>query len=212
VVRTEYGVLHFSNQNGNMLNVSGFEEKPEIPYVVSMGVYVLEPAALDYIEQGTYLDLPDLVLRLLAEGDVVMVEPYLAGTSARAVAEALGGTPSTQRRVAASEDLSELVRYEIALAKAEIKDDVRRGATAGGMVSVALFLVLMSTVTLVIAAGFGLVAAGFSAWAAFLIVSGGLIVLALLMVFVAFRLVKRIKPPERAIRLNILEKMKIKVS
>ena len=27
VVRTEYGVLHFSNQNGNMLNVSGFEEK-----------------------------------------------------------------------------------------------------------------------------------------------------------------------------------------
>jgi len=68
VVRTEYGVLHFSNQNGNMLNVSGFEEKPEIPYVVSMGVYVLEPAALDYIEQGTYLDLPDLVLRLLAEG------------------------------------------------------------------------------------------------------------------------------------------------
>ena len=68
VVRTEYGVLHFSNQNGNMLNVSGFEEKPEIPYVVSMGVYVLEPAALDYIEPGTYLDLPDLVLRLLAEG------------------------------------------------------------------------------------------------------------------------------------------------
>jgi NDP-sugar pyrophosphorylase family protein len=68
VVRTEYGVLHFSNQNGNMLNVSGFEEKPEIPYVVSMGVYVLEPAALDYIEQGVYLDLPDLVLRLLAEG------------------------------------------------------------------------------------------------------------------------------------------------
>jgi NDP-sugar pyrophosphorylase family protein len=68
VVRTEYGVLHFSNQNGNMLAVSGFEEKPEIPYVVSMGVYVLEPAALDYIESGQYLDLPDLVLRLLSEG------------------------------------------------------------------------------------------------------------------------------------------------
>src|SRR4051794_12813415 len=68
VVRTDYGVLHFTNQTGNMLNVSGFEEKPEIPYVVSMGVYVLEPAALDYIEPGTYLDLPDLVLRLLAEG------------------------------------------------------------------------------------------------------------------------------------------------
>ncbi|WP_433299282.1 transketolase family protein [Actinoplanes sp. CA-030573] len=32
-------------------------------------------------------------LRLLAQGDVIMVEPYLAGTSARQVAEALGGIP-----------------------------------------------------------------------------------------------------------------------
>jgi NDP-mannose synthase len=68
VVRTEYGVLHHTVQNGNMLNVIGFEEKPEIPYVVSMGVYVLEPSALEYIEPGQYLDLPDLVLRLLDAG------------------------------------------------------------------------------------------------------------------------------------------------
>ena len=52
VVRTEYGVLHYAEQSGNMLSVSGFEEKPEIPYVVSMGVYVLEPSALEYIESG----------------------------------------------------------------------------------------------------------------------------------------------------------------
>jgi transketolase len=32
-------------------------------------------------------------LRLLVEGEVVMVEPYLAGTSARQVAEALSGVP-----------------------------------------------------------------------------------------------------------------------
>ena len=51
-----------------MLNVIGFEEKPEIPYVVSMGVYVLEPSALEYIEPGQYLDLPDLVLRMLDAG------------------------------------------------------------------------------------------------------------------------------------------------
>jgi NDP-sugar pyrophosphorylase family protein len=66
VVRTEYGVLHFAEQNGSMSAVSDFEEKPEIPYVVSMGVYILEPAALDYIEAGERLDLPQLVLRLLA--------------------------------------------------------------------------------------------------------------------------------------------------
>ena len=32
-------------------------------------------------------------LRALSEGEVVMVEPYLTGTSARQVAEALGGRP-----------------------------------------------------------------------------------------------------------------------
>jgi NDP-sugar pyrophosphorylase family protein len=71
VVRTEYGVLNFDDQAGNVFRVSGFEEKPEIPYVVSMGVYVLEPAALDYIEPGERLDLPDLVLRLLAAAQPV---------------------------------------------------------------------------------------------------------------------------------------------
>jgi NDP-sugar pyrophosphorylase family protein len=71
VVRTEYGVLHLDDQAGNMFRLSGFEEKPEIPYVVSMGVYILEPGVLDYIEPGERLDLPDLVLRLLAAGQTV---------------------------------------------------------------------------------------------------------------------------------------------
>ena len=45
VVRTEYGVLHLGERRGDTQRVTGFEEKPEIPYVVSMGVYVLEPRA-----------------------------------------------------------------------------------------------------------------------------------------------------------------------
>src|SRR5262245_59616795 len=101
---------------------------------------------------------------------------------------------------AASEDLSELVRYEIALAKAEIRDDVRRGAAAGGMVAGAGFLGLLATITAVITVGYALVAAGLSAWLAFLIVTGALLLLAGILVFIAIRLVKRIKPPERAIR------------
>ena len=32
--------------------VNGYEEKPEIPYTVSMGVYMLEPRALDHIPVG----------------------------------------------------------------------------------------------------------------------------------------------------------------
>jgi NDP-sugar pyrophosphorylase family protein len=71
VVRTDYGVLHVGAQNGDISKVAGFEEKPEIPYIVSMGVYALEPRALDYLNGGEYLDLPELVLRLLDAGEGV---------------------------------------------------------------------------------------------------------------------------------------------
>jgi NDP-mannose synthase len=65
VVRTEYGVIHLDGTAEDMTAVTGYEEKPEIPYIVSMGVYVAEPEVLDYVEPGSYLDVPDLVLRLL---------------------------------------------------------------------------------------------------------------------------------------------------
>ena len=100
----------------------------------------------------------------------------------------------------ASEDLSELVRYEIALAKSEVMADVKKGAAAGGLFAVAGFFGLLALITLLISAGYGLVAAGFSAWLAFLIVTGGLLLLAVLLVLVAIVLIKKIKPPERTIR------------
>ena len=100
----------------------------------------------------------------------------------------------------ASQDLSELVRYELALAKAEIRDDVARGAKAGGLFAVAGYFGFLATVTLVITAGYGLAAAGLPAWAAFGIVTLALLLLAGLMVGVAVLLLRRIRPPERAIR------------
>jgi NDP-sugar pyrophosphorylase family protein len=71
VVYTDYGVLHTNGAIGKTNAVTGFEEKPEIPYTVSMGVYVAEPAVLDYVDAGKYLDVPDLVLRLLASDEQV---------------------------------------------------------------------------------------------------------------------------------------------
>jgi NDP-sugar pyrophosphorylase family protein len=67
VVRTEYGVLHLNGGPGLTVAVAGYEEKPQIPYTVSMGIYVVEPAVLDYVDVGSYLDVPDLVLRLLED-------------------------------------------------------------------------------------------------------------------------------------------------
>lgn len=68
VVRTEYGVIHLDGMAGETAAVTGYDEKPEIPYIVSMGVYVAEPEVLDYVDPGSYLDVPDLIARLLGDG------------------------------------------------------------------------------------------------------------------------------------------------
>jgi NDP-mannose synthase len=71
IVRTDYGVLQVDGRVGETSAVTGYEEKPEIPYTVSMGVYVAEPALLDYVDPGSHLDVPDLVVRLLQQGEPV---------------------------------------------------------------------------------------------------------------------------------------------
>ncbi len=69
------------------------------PLVVAVGP-MLDPvleATRDLEVTVAYTNTPRPLdaegLRALAEGEVVMVEPYLSGTSARQVAEALGGRP-----------------------------------------------------------------------------------------------------------------------
>jgi NDP-sugar pyrophosphorylase family protein len=47
--------------------VRAWEEKPEIVSLVSMGIYAVEPRAIDFIPEGVYFDFPDLVQALLAE-------------------------------------------------------------------------------------------------------------------------------------------------
>jgi NDP-sugar pyrophosphorylase family protein len=74
-VRSEYGVLEV-NGSGEMQAVSGYEEKPEIPYTVSMGVYVMEPRAIEQIPAGRHFDIPDLVLALLDAGEPVGSYPF----------------------------------------------------------------------------------------------------------------------------------------
>jgi NDP-sugar pyrophosphorylase family protein len=52
--------------------VTDYKEKPEFDYLVSMGIYVYEPRVLDYIEKNSYLDFPDLVLKLIHAGERVV--------------------------------------------------------------------------------------------------------------------------------------------
>lgn len=67
-----YGIIE-SDAAGR---VTAYIEKPTFEYRVSMGIYVLEPAVLDFITPGDYLDLPDLVRRLMAAGRPVMAFPF----------------------------------------------------------------------------------------------------------------------------------------
>ena len=70
-VKIDLGVIE-ANQEGIL---TGYTEKPEKVYPVSMGIYIYEPAVLNYIEPGEYLDFPDLVLRLIDNGEKVVGYP-----------------------------------------------------------------------------------------------------------------------------------------
>jgi NDP-sugar pyrophosphorylase family protein len=64
-VRIDLGVIEGSDGE-----VTGYLEKPSIGYEVSMGIYVYSPDAVAAIPEGRF-DFPDLVLRLVGEGQRV---------------------------------------------------------------------------------------------------------------------------------------------
>ena len=72
----------------------------------------------------------------------------------------------------AAKDMSSLVRYEISLAKSELKMDARRVGVASALAVVGMFVTCLIVVLLCFAYAYGLQAAGIRLWAAFLIVAG----------------------------------------
>ena len=56
--------------------VQNYIEKPTYHYTVSSGVYVFAPKALEYIPRGEHMDLPDLILKLLAAGHQIATYPF----------------------------------------------------------------------------------------------------------------------------------------
>jgi NDP-mannose synthase len=76
VVQADYGILHTDGPLGPTHRVVAYEEKPALPYTVSMGVYVLEPTAVRYVPGGRSFDLPELVLALLEAGEQVGSYPF----------------------------------------------------------------------------------------------------------------------------------------
>jgi NDP-sugar pyrophosphorylase family protein len=69
-VQISLGVLKFDD-GADSTRLTGYDEKPEIDYEASMGVYCFSPAVLEHIPAGSHSDFPELVLRLIAAGQVV---------------------------------------------------------------------------------------------------------------------------------------------
>jgi len=92
----------------------------------------------------------------------------------------------------AAKDVSQLIRYEIDLAKTELKDDVQRIGLAGALGVVAAFVACLVLVLLSIALAFGLVALGIWDWAAFLIVAGAYTLFAVLVLGIAYLRLRRL--------------------
>ncbi len=72
----------------------------------------------------------------------------------------------------AVKDLSKLVKWEIDLAKLELKADVKRLGLAGALLAVGAFTGCLVLVLLCFALAYGLQTLGIWSWASFLIVAG----------------------------------------
>src|ERR1700704_1892677 len=104
-----------------------------------------------------------------------------------------GGDQSLGDLVAlAAKDVSQLIRYEVDLAKTELKGDAKRVGIAAAGFGLAAFVGCLVLVLLCFALAFGLVTLGIWEWAAFLIVAGACILLAGLGVGLAILKLKRL--------------------
>ena len=98
-----------------------------------------------------------------------------------------------------SQNVSTLLRDEIALAKAEVSESAKRGATGGGLLAATAMLLLMVWLLLTWAAVYGLTdGTGLPLWASFLIVAAVYLVIAIILAFVAKRHLDKAKGPQQA--------------
>ena len=75
-IALDYGVLHLQSSSEELPRVMRYDEKPEFTSTVSMGVYAVEPRALEFIPRDGAFDFPDLVHALLEADEPVGAYPY----------------------------------------------------------------------------------------------------------------------------------------
>ncbi|AEW95236.1 MULTISPECIES: phage holin family protein [Streptomycetaceae] len=99
----------------------------------------------------------------------------------------------------ATAEMSALVHDEIALAKAELRQDVKRAGIGGGAITAAGVLALFALPVLSFAAAYGIHNLGLGLAWSFLIVGGAYLALAAVLGLFAVAKFKKVKKPERSI-------------
>jgi len=99
----------------------------------------------------------------------------------------------------ASKDISTLISKEIQLAKSELAVSVKAGGIGAGIFAGAAFLLLIAVILGSMTVAYFIAWAGLGLHWAFLIVTGAYVLVALLLAFIGFRSVKKVRAPERAI-------------
>ena len=127
-----------------------------------------------------------------------MADPAVRQSAGSARDQSLGVLVSL-----AVKDVTQLLRYELDLAKLELKADVRRLAIAGALLGIAGFVACLVLMLACFAFAYGLISVGIWPWAAFLIVAGTCVLLAALAVIVGalkFRGLSGLKKTRRTVQ------------
>jgi uncharacterized membrane protein YqjE len=107
--------------------------------------------------------------------------------------EASATEPSVGALVSlAVKDVTQLVRYELDLAKLELKTDVRRLGVGAALLGIAGFVGCLILMLLCFALANGLITLGIWSWAAFLITAGACVLVAALAVLVGVLMMKKL--------------------
>ncbi|GAA2083642.1 phage holin family protein [Aeromicrobium tamlense] len=108
--------------------------------------------------------------------------------------------PTIGRLVAdVTRDLSSIVQHEIALAKSELRVSVKAGGLGIALVAVAAFLLLLVLILGSVTIAYFLTMTGLHPAWAFLIVTGFYLLLAVVLVLIAWSRFKKVRAPEKSI-------------
>ncbi len=116
-----------------------------------------------------------------------MADPAVRRAAAGVTDQSIGDLVSVAAR-----DVSQLVRYELELAKLELKADAKRLGIGAGLAVLAMFAACLVLMLLCFAFAFGLNALHIWLWAAFLIVAGTCILIIGIAALVGLRMVRKL--------------------